>query len=91
MAAPAPAEAVRRAEGAWKDAKLKFDQATAQTSRCRDNLVRAEVKEAEALRNLALAEISKRSAAAALAQEVGLSTQTDAKAQEQQQHMQDPP
>eukprot|EP00959_Pyramimonas_sp_CCMP1952_P392422 8223101-Pyramimonas_sp.AAC.1 len=33
-----PSEAVRRAEGAWKDAKQKHVQASAAVSRCQENL-----------------------------------------------------
>ena len=71
-----PSEAVRRAEGAWKDAKQKHVQASAAVSRCQENLVVAMRKEEEAARTLALAEISKRAAAVALAREAGVDVHT---------------
>ncbi|CAK0878627.1 unnamed protein product, partial [Prorocentrum cordatum] len=54
------AEAVRRAEGVWKQASLQFEQASAQVQRCRDSLDKAKAREAEAIRALATAELSKK-------------------------------
>ena len=71
-ASVSPAEAVRRAEGVWKDASLRYDQAASQVQRCQDNLAKAKDKEKEALRALATAELSRKVAAKALALVTGV-------------------
>ena len=66
-ASDSPGEAVRRAEGVWKDASLRYEQAPAQVNRCNANLDKAQTREAEPLRALAIAELSRKVAAKALA------------------------
>ena len=69
-----PAEAVRRAKGAWHDASLRYEQASSHVKKCRENLERALAKEADSLRALATAEIGKIIAGKALAKELGIAS-----------------
>eukprot|EP00959_Pyramimonas_sp_CCMP1952_P059948 1252477-Pyramimonas_sp.AAC.1 len=66
------AEAVRRAEGVWKQASLQYEQTSSQVQRCKDSLDKAKAREAEAIRALVTAELSRKVAAKAMAREAGV-------------------
>eukprot|EP00959_Pyramimonas_sp_CCMP1952_P116578 2436437-Pyramimonas_sp.AAC.1 len=67
-------DAVKRADSALRDAQAKHDQAIAQVMKLRENLQRAESKEADAALVPAKAEAAKKLAITTLAKESGLLT-----------------
>eukprot|EP00959_Pyramimonas_sp_CCMP1952_P274763 5743847-Pyramimonas_sp.AAC.1 len=67
-----PEEAPKRADGAWKNASRRHDQAVSQVVKCREALKRAEDKESIMAKEVAAAEINKKLAVQALARAAGM-------------------